>query len=164
MKKLSVRQFPNPCVLSSANQFYYAALLLDKAPLAVPTIVNAAFSLELYLKSLNSDLVFSKGVENQTGITVYKDVKNIPNKFGHNPSELFDALSSNIQSDLNCKYAECFQTKTLRSVLSEYDEVFEKWRYIFSSEVVGLSLADLLSVLKFLHDYSNSQHKTSVEQ
>lgn len=131
--------------------------------MAVPTIVNSAFALELYLKSLNSDLVFSGDVEKQNGVIAYGNVKNIPNKFGHNPSELFDTLSSDVKLDLSCKYEECFQSENLRQVLSAYDGVFAEWRYIFSSEARRLCLTDLLRLLKFLHDYSNQQHKNRVE-
>lgn len=55
---------PNRRILSSARSFFHTALALkdmDFKNSSTPLIVNAAFALELYLKSFNSDKIFKNG-------------------------------------------------------------------------------------------------------
>ena len=53
---MALRPIPDPGVLKQADAFQQASQMLNACSepmMSVPTVVNAAFALELYLKSLN---------------------------------------------------------------------------------------------------------------
>lgn len=84
---------------------------------ASPFVVNAAFSLELYLKTL---LVLSNG-----------------KPWGHELLKLYDALPDNLKADLQSEAQKLAPTQgempdvQMRDMLAMLNESFEEWRYVY---------------------------------
>lgn len=152
------RQIPNPGVLNTADSFYEAAQALNKfsdSRMSVPTIVNATFAIELFLKSLNIKFSCEEPTEIMPGVTAFGRVREVPLKTGHLPSKLFHALDSTIQSELENHFAQAqYQNKpiTLIEALQLYDGVFQAWRYIFEAQANTIDLQALLELLRFLSE------------
>ncbi|MBU4491151.1 MAG: hypothetical protein L6300_03365 [Syntrophaceae bacterium] len=155
---MSLRQIPNPGVLGIADSFLEAAQALNEfsdSRMSVPTIVNAAFALELFLKSLNIEFRFDDPTEIMPGVTAFGRVREVPLKTGHVPSELFYALDPAIQSELENHFARThYRNKptTLIAALQPYNGVFQAWRYIFEGQAKTIDIQALLELLRFLSE------------
>jgi len=151
-----MRQIPNPGVLNTAESFYEAAQALNKfsdSRMSVPTIVNATFALELFLKSLNIKISCEEPTEIMSGVTAFGSVREIPLKTGHLPSKLFYILDATIKSQLENRFAQVqYRNKptTLIEALQTYDGDFQNWRYIFEANAKSFDIQLLLELLDFL--------------
>ncbi|PKN17916.1 MAG: hypothetical protein CVU71_10315 [Deltaproteobacteria bacterium HGW-Deltaproteobacteria-6] len=151
-----MRQIPNLGVLNIADSFYEAAQALNKfsdSRMSVPTIVNATFALEIFLKSLNIKFSCEEPTEIMPGLTAFGRVREVPLETGHMPSKLFCALDANIKNGLeNCFAQEQYRNKpkTLIEALQAYDGDFQNWRYIFEGKAKSFDIQLLLELLRFL--------------
>ena len=131
------REIPDSHVVDIANQFCDAAKMLYEAiPNIGPQVVriNAAFAIELYIKSLDCHWVPHS--QRETLGVVCNAITTEPNKRGHKLDVLFDHLDRIFRQflidkfalhTLNRKYDE------LRDVLSKYSDSFIADRYKFES-------------------------------
>ncbi len=96
------QEIPNSHIHNSADSFKIAWDLLEKQPpgygFVLPEINVGAIAIELYLKSLSAEIVY-------TPVTTLEDGWNIvtarSQKSVHTLTELFDSIDPNIQSKIN---------------------------------------------------------------
>ena len=163
-----IRERPNMTVQAAAADFHDAAELLNGSArkggnaefhtFFVPTIVNAAFALELYLKSLNSDYVPAVWKDEETGTWGGIDE---PGKWGHEPLILFDAIEVYIRAHLESEYLRApvsDDLPTLRASLQACSGLYRRWRYFFQIKPPTqprppgreIGIAELFKLLDFL--------------
>lgn len=152
---MAFRPIPDPGVVKTADAFKSASKTLCACPehaMLIPAIVNAAFALELYLKSLNIEWDVPSADNPPAGkswITRYVLCK------GHAPSKLYATLDQNIKDTLNRKYAKFNGPEddaTLEVSLQAYDGIFQDWRYAFEGHCKPVDLTAVHSVLSFLSE------------
>ena len=151
-----MRPIPDSGVLNEADAFRQASQMLNACPestMSVPAVVNAAFALELYLKSLNIEwqVADPATLGNQKAWLASRK----PLQTGHAPSKLFGALDQKIRSELERKYQEQhqgFARTTLEQSIASYDGLFQDWRYIFEGRAKSVDLSELFAVLAFFSE------------
>jgi len=139
---------PNPNVRHAADHFFEVALSIkaltpEYVRRPVASIVNAAFALELYLKSMNSDLTLGLQLH---GISE-------PRKKGHDTVALLDALEAPVKRDLIGMYKAhplARRHPDLRTLLKTYDKTFLDWRYVFEGNYDKLKPEEFKHLLKLL--------------
>lgn len=98
--------------------------LIDRPLLIAPFVVNAAFSIELYLKTLQE---LAGGA-----------------KRGHKLVELFNALQQTQQDELQAQTIQLAAKQKhapeiqLRNILLMLNDSFERWRYVYETPRTGL--------------------------
>ena len=135
-KSFPQQEVPNSEVAHTAQQFRQAANLMSKDKLVcylnIPLMCNAAFALELYLKSLNTNNVYLPDPDAVPG-TCYM-VFSMPNKKGHVLTEQYDELLPELKKLLDDAYAQMpvvAHASTFREALAAYDDVYVSSRYWF---------------------------------
>ena len=157
---MALRPIPDPGVLKEADAFKQAAEMLCNRPesmMSVPAVVNAAFALELYLKSLNMEWQVADPAT--LGGKKAWLASRTALQMGHTPSRLYGALDQSMRSDLEQKYRERFQrehTQSLEEAIKPYDGLFQDWRYIFEGRCKSVDLSGLLAVLAFFSEVLNA--------
>jgi hypothetical protein len=157
---MALRPIPDPGVLKEADAFKQTAQMLNtcsESMMSVPTIVNAAFALELYLKSLNIEWQVAAPttlggkkawLESRTALQT-----------GHAPSMLYGALDQAMRNDLEQAYRERgygVNGQTLEKTLQTYDGLFQDWRYVFEGRCKAVDLASLFAILAFFSEALNA--------
>jgi hypothetical protein len=112
----------------------------DKPIVAAPFVVNAAFSVELFLKALHA-------VNGQI-------------KKGHKLVPLFDALSGAQRADLTSAaqhfgpaHGEAAGSVDFRALLVMLNDSFRKWRYVYEEEHAGpIHFQRTILVLETCHE------------
>lgn len=157
---MALRPIPDPGVLKEADAFKRASEMLNacsESIMSVPAIVNAAFALELYLKSLNIawQVADPATLEGKKAWLASRTALQI----GHAPSRLYGALDQAIRSDLEERYRLRFQggnPQTLEQNIKAFDGLFQDWRYIFEGHAKSVDLHSLFAVLAFFSEALNS--------
>lgn len=150
---VTLKTAPNVNVQQIADAFRDVAISTrdhhpEYVPRPVVSLVNGAFALELYLKSLNAKLTLGNQVHGETTVI----------RRGHDPSKLYDALYAPVRAYLDGKYAASplsAQHPNLRALLAAYDGAFEEQRYVFEGNydaITAAQHADLLALIDFMHD------------
>lgn len=153
---MALRPIPDPGVLKEAEAFRQASQILNtssESMMSVPTIVNAAGALELYLKSLNMEWQV-QDPSTLDGKKAWLDSRTALKK-GHAPSELYRARGEDMRNTLEQHYqARLHETKvqSLEEVLQEYDDLFQDWRYVFEGGRKSVNLSKLFSLLTFFSE------------
>lgn len=157
---MSPRPIPDQGVLREADAFLQASQMLNTSSepmMSVPTIVNAAFALELYLKSLNVkwQLQDPSSLSEKKAFLKSRSAM----QTGHAPSKLYQAIDKNTRDTLERKYSQRFQgtdVRRLEKIVEEYDGIFQDWRYVFEGHCESVNISFLISLLTFfseeLHD------------
>ena len=151
-----MRPIPDLGVLNEANAFRRASQLLNACPesvMSVPAVVNAAFALELYLKSLNIEWQVADPATLGDRKSWLESRKSL--QTGHAPSKLFGALDQKIRSEFEQKYQEQHQglsRTTLEQSIASYDGIFQDWRYIFEGRAKSVDLSELFAILTFFSE------------
>ena len=147
-------QIPNRKIKNCAEQFKDAAELLYSQPpgsgVVLPLITNAVFAIELYLKSLNAQIIIFGG-------KVSAEV----NCRGHSLIKLFKSVDKDIKNQLVSYYkkSKLFSTYTQPGViLKKYNNIYTKVRFSFekNSRVSSTSLTELMKLVNFFHDFVDS--------
>lgn len=157
----SDQEFPNRQVRAIADQFRDVTLNMvanvPSTPL-VPLLVNASFCLELYLKCLDSKLVY-----HGCGFEDAFEVTSEPNTFGHDLIMLLQKLPGSIRKELNNRFQmerTGRQRQTLRAAILPYRNLFEKGRYIFETvdheALQQVRIRELRNLLLFFSNFSHS--------
>ena len=117
-------------ILKSANSFNMTFQLLtilsqqdeDNNPYIIPSVVNATFAIELYLKA----------------ILTYKQISYKKGSKGHNIKYLFEIIPKKVKKTITLKYesekkksSQLFLYNSLQEYLDHEYNSFEMWRYIF---------------------------------
>jgi hypothetical protein len=153
---MTQRPIPDQGVLKEADAFLQASQMLNdfsESIMSVPTIVNAAFSLELYLKSLNMEWQ----LQNQSSLGGSKSFLKSRSavQTGHQPSKLYRAIDNTTRNTLERHYLQRFQGTNvlkLEEILKAYDGIFQNWRYIFEGHCESVDISALISLLKFFSE------------
>lgn len=166
MNKVSARNqpdavIPNDQVVSAARQFRQMADYLYERiaehNCVSPLLMIAAFGIELYLKSLNSRIVYSQDelLKSLGGYQVTAE----PLRTGHRLVELFDAIDPQFRDELENmfvtgQYRIAGQT-TIRAALQQYNRQFEEARYYFedTSGKQGASITGLVQLLRIIANH-----------
>jgi hypothetical protein len=157
---MAVRPIPDPGVLKQADAFRQASQMLNMCPesaMSIPAVVNAAFALELYLKSLNME--WHTAEPSTLGGKKAWLASRTALQTGHKPSKLYKALDQALKDALEKKYRERFVEASdtpLEKTLKSYDGLFQDWRYIFEGHASTVELQRLFSVLQFFSEELNA--------
>lgn len=149
--KIAINQLPNNDIVSAANSFYIAAQILKsskKTSISAPFIVNAALSLELYLKSFDSMLLFTEGMKIKDHVYLYNDVSSKSNNKCHNPKVLYNAIPKDIKEDISNEYLQ--YNRTFSVDICEFENIFIEWRYPFENKAKTVNINKLLDILETL--------------
>ena len=152
------KEIPNDHVAESANQFRDAANLLFREMLRLncvsPVLVNAAFAIELFLKSLNAKNVYHPDSDGLGYLVTAQPEK------GHSLVKLYEGLDTEVQGVLQ-KFYGAWERKGKASCLKEaltlYDTIFVDWRYPFEGAMknAGGSINGLIDLMNFFGRYVN---------
>lgn len=162
------REIPDSHVVCVANQFCDTAVMLYNAiPTSGPQAlrVNAAFAIELYIKSLDChwerhDQLETLGVDCHA-ITV------TPNTRGHRLDVLFSELFPEAQQFLLAKYAQRnadSKYADLRELLAHYSDGFASDRYVFErlDGCDGRPATEVIWLATFFRDTVNGMDRVRV--
>jgi hypothetical protein len=156
-----VIEIPNDQVANAAGQYRDAANLLFQPSrqriCVLPLLANAAFSVELYLKSLNAKHVYH-AEEGFEGYRVTAKPISSKGSKGHSLAFLFKGLDEATKQSINESYSSFSKRKEFVSVetaLDTYDAVFLNSRYAFEdeSECCAGSVDGLVELANFFGSY-----------
>jgi hypothetical protein len=142
-----IAEFPDQHVVHLACQFLETAeLLWDHAPAVnAPSALraNAAFAIELFIKSLDShwEIDSSHAVRTQA------------NTRGHNLEELFAKLPVDLRENIRASFCH---NPPLDDLLATYARAFELERYSFEREqrpYESRFVAEIMTLARFFRDY-----------
>ncbi len=152
------QQIPNSQIRDSADSFKAAWDLLEKQPpgygFALPQINVGAIAIELYLKSLSAEVIFTPVTELVDGwnIVTAKSQKSV-----HTLIELFDLIDPDIQRDLDLAFSnkKSADKRTFRDTIAFLEGAFSASRYPYEkgSDISKYKLADFGHVMQCLHDF-----------
>ncbi|MAT95785.1 MAG: hypothetical protein CL608_01350 [Anaerolineaceae bacterium] len=151
------QQIPNLQIKDAAEQYMHAFEILGNKPPAsgilLPLMNVAAIAIELYLKSLSSEVVYTPD-EQMEGISI---VTAKPHKVGHELVQKFKEIPESLQIEMKQSYTSKYNSdsRSFEDVLNSLEGVFMKSRYPFEKDknISEYSLVDLKNVCKFLNDY-----------
>jgi hypothetical protein len=122
----------------------------------LPKVNVAAVAIELYLKSLSSESIY-------TPTELMPDVYLVtakPEQFGHVLIEQFEKIHIGLQRSITSQFTEMFpeNKKRFPEVLKALEGAFKASRYSFEKgcDITKYSLIDLDKVCTFLHEYTYS--------
>src|SRR5258708_7459020 len=111
---------------------------------AAPFVVNAAFSIELYLKTLHA-------------------VEQHPARI-HELLKLYDSLPPRLRAAVDAEATKRAPEYKLdpsvqyRAVLSQLDNAFQRWRYIYeSSTLASVDIPETIFVMRVLHEVCTAE-------
>lgn len=154
-----VRFDPDPGVLKLAEAYKETALLLFREDrLLVPGLVNAGFSLELYLKSLNMTWAVHDADNPPDGKSWVENRS--AEQHGHDLVFLFTGLDVELIEQLNTSFAKReaeIRFVNLEAFLTKYRRLFEWFRYCFETTVIPqVDTQELTAGLKFFSETLSS--------
>ena len=151
-------QIPDCQIVDAPDQYEEAfRLLLAQPPgsgVVLPLVNSAAVSIELYLKSLSAERIYTADAMMREGsvVTAYASIA------GHSLKPLFEAIVDEVRA----KLIEAYDAK-LRfelkddfvTALTRFDGAFSASRYPFEPNVniSGYNLQSLASIAKFLREF-----------
>jgi hypothetical protein len=158
-------QIPNEQVAAHANQIADAAVFLfehiQEVNCVPSVLLESAFAIELFLKSLSSRTVFHPlaNEEDATGIVGFQ-ITAKPTANIHALEKLFDAIDEPIREELQEAYKAAPAipgVALLRDALARYSNLFAEIRYYFERcDGGGNNITHLIRLLKFIrHQVAN---------
>src|ERR1041384_8222890 len=100
--------------------------------MSMPAVVNAAFSLELFLKALNIEWKVKELEQVQDGEKAF--ISRYARKKGHTPSELYLALDERSRDVIERAFQASAlgqRSRSFAALLEDFDDLFEQWRYVY---------------------------------
>ena len=149
-------ELPDGSVHEAAGQFRDATQLLlarleQENDVLLPFLNVAAVTIELYLKSLSTDLNFV--VQDGGGDIVYS----APNNHGHEPSVLLKGVSPEVRHRIEEAFGAWPGSggESLAQRCGSYDRLFSGSRYSFEEgqNVSGIRLSRLMDLIEFLKTF-----------
>lgn len=134
--RLRRQEIPNPQIRDAADQFESARRLLFAQPpgsgLLLPLMNASAIAIELYLKCLSAEKVYT-----DTGVDWF-DVSAKHAVHNHNLTTLLDTAADDVKHELDRAFRAnpvfAFRNLSLRDTLHQIEAVFEKSRYPFEQD------------------------------
>ncbi len=157
--------------MGKAIEFYNASELLwqkvnssDNSRLSSPFIMCAAFSIELYLKSLDAATLYNiDEVEiSEENVPTFRTLYSKSNLHGHKLIELFKKLPLNTQTKLRSAYDEsppASNYTSLDEALDAANSNFVDSRYSFEGNSVAIEMTLLNKLSVFFHEYVYGLYK-----
>jgi hypothetical protein len=148
------REIPDPQVQDAAEQYDDARQLLQQQPpgsgVLLPLLNTAAVAVELFLKSLSSELIHVP-VDGFEGLST---VHAVPEQKHHRLVDLFDSIQDDVRSQLGSSFAGQTGT-TLRDLLLRYEGLFAVSRYPFepATDIKKYPLMSLMELCDFLRKF-----------
>jgi hypothetical protein len=158
------QEIPDWQIVDAADQYAAACELLDKQPpgsgVVLPQINAAAVSIELYLKSLSAERIYTE----DAGMSETSVVSAYPAKASHPLREQFDEISEEIRDQLIAAYNTKLRPELkddLETALKKIDGAFSASRYPFEPgvDVSKYSLPHHMGLAKFLREFVNRSHR-----
>lgn len=156
---LTRQEIPDCQVKDAADQYMNALILLNKMPpmsgVLLPLINTAAIAIELYLKSLSSEVIHTpqENMENMYIVTAK------PQQFGHGLVSILKKIPEDYVAEINQIYASLHNhdSRNFKAVLDSLEGAFMQSRYPFEkgADISKYSLKDIKNVSQFLSDYVN---------
>jgi hypothetical protein len=157
-------ELPDAMVVEIADQYRNVVnLIYGQRPFdqyCAPLLANAAFTVELYLKSLNAKLVYHSLAEELDNLDLEDSYRVTvrAGQGGHVLTPLFDAIDPPLQNELQRAYS---QTKAaakiphLRDFVDRYKNVFVHSRYPFEDkmQISGTDITGLVFLVNFFSDF-----------
>ena len=150
-------EIPDPQVRDAAEQYDDARQLLHQQPpgsgILLPLLNTAAVAVELFLKSLSSELIHVP-VDSFNGLST---VHAAPERT-HRLVELFDNIEDDLRSQLESSFAGHTTSQsgtTLRDLLLQYEGLFAVSRYPFetATDIKKYPLMPLMELSTFLRKF-----------
>lgn len=158
--KIKISEIPNPYILHQAREFRNATKTLKEnksslQSLSVPIVVNAIFSLEMYLKSFTADITMYSIENSQFNLEINTEV------FiqSHNPLIIFNKISEENKKIIEDKFKNFSNNEDIKDKLKIYENTFIAFRYPFdkkSKNNLHLCIDDLIELLDFFENTVNS--------
>jgi hypothetical protein len=155
------QEIPDGHIVNAADQFEDAAELLGNQPLGsgvlLPQINVAVVSIELYLKSLSAERIYTPDAD----MPEMSLVSSHPAKASHQLREQFGEISKEIRDELIAAYNAKLRPELkdeLEAVLEKISGALSASRYSFERgvDVSQYSLRHLMGLAKFLREFVKS--------
>ncbi|MFN0107548.1 MAG: hypothetical protein ACKVZH_01745 [Blastocatellia bacterium] len=152
-------EIPDSQVRDVAEQYDDARRLLQQQPpgsgVLLPLLNTAAVAVELFLKSLSTELIHSP-IEND-GLSI---VRSKPELQDHKLEALLDKIPDDVRDDLENSFGKKSDV-SLREMLRRYEGLFQVSRYPFEppkeknplKHISEYSLMELMALSEFLRSY-----------
>ncbi|WMI64636.1 hypothetical protein RBH94_11265 [Aestuariibaculum sp. YM273] len=140
------------------KKFHETSKLIDSYFLE-PKVVNLAFSIELYLKSLNTKYSYSKKGNSVLPI-LNRNLIKIPRHNKHQLNKIFKQLNESDQINLIMLYSEKHNSDLIED-LSKLKNTFIDFRYSFEKESLIITESLLERIASFLKEYVENKMKSS---
>ena len=152
------QEIPDAQVLDAADQYEAASRVLwaqlSEGGILLPFLNVSVTAVELYLKSLSSQLVF---VPQEDGCEI---VYANPDEFTHSPSKLLEVIPEDVRARMETEFLKRPDREgaTLLDRCSAYDELFKSSRYPFDRKLNlnGIRVATLRDFVAFLKEFVSS--------
>jgi hypothetical protein len=155
------REIPDQQIIDAANQYQDACELLSKEPpgsgLLLPLVNAAAVSIELYLKSLSAERIYTADVD-MPDISI---VSSRAERAIHTLRELFDKIPNQTRAQLIGAYDDRVRPQLKDDVTTALEGVsgaFLASRYPFETgaNITKYSVLHLITLARFLRAFTNS--------
>jgi hypothetical protein len=153
-KKDKIQEIPNRHVWLLADAYLESAKVLyenkSQSGKLIPVIIsNVCFSIELYLKALNSNIINEYISENGKTIQNKEYVEVL--KYGHALDRLFESLPEIYKEILKEQYLEEFENN-IEDIFKKYSGLYVKVRYLFEKTflIEKKSLPPLFKLADFM--------------
>lgn len=154
---MRIKKRINREVLATARNFYNASLFLDKNGFGSPTIVNAVFACEIFLKAFNANLVLKGKKYIANGVFRYTKVSNVPNSKHHSIVDLFDEIDQDIKEIILQQYNKSKKiNKDIEYLLNQINTAFIEWRYPFEQKNNTINISELFILLSILDNIATN--------
>ncbi|WP_157772311.1 hypothetical protein [Zobellella denitrificans] len=155
MKEIEHRGFDHS-IYMVASQFFDAANYIPKGRRYAAYVVNLAFSIELFIKSL--DVTIKLEFHGDNPFAEFQEVKINTRIKGHSLLEIFNKLPS----DLHQLLIELYENTNNTSLMNDLESIqnaFVDYRYLFEKESVSVNISALERVAAFLKSYIESVYR-----
>lgn len=145
-----------------AEEFFKASKSLAEVDdNSSPSIVCAAFSIELFLKALNAETLYKDKYEYPDGSVAYDDLYDCSLvKGGHNLKVLFDNIPAHLKDEIRKQYQGKYKSwPSIDAELDNIKDVFVHFRYTYERKTYVLHKTALLNLSGFLYNYLEGKLK-----
>lgn len=134
-----------------ACRYYRAAHYIPEDDRRAPYYTNLAFSIELFIKSLDVTIENTFDSEFPYALIERKQILNT-RVGGHSTQKMFNKLPNDLKDKMNQVCSADFGF-ALDEGLLHIDSVFVEWRYAYEKEAIDLPLTYLENIADFLKSF-----------
>lgn len=151
---LTVKRIVEPNIFYKGEAFHIAAVSLsdlnDLEGRGGPFIVNAMFSLELYLKSVLGETKFSEPSEYCKDVTIYNKIYSESMR-GHDLLKLYSSVDSELKEEIDSAYKLQGVNISISDFFEKYQSHFLDWRYSFEGNAKAYNPKEILDALHVIN-------------